>query len=306
MSAPMTGISGDASFLDRLSSGTFVGRIHSVFRHTVNLRRATDNQLYTLGSSGADNAPATLVVDTPAFDRFGLCPRMPIVILKAGLAAGGLSVSLDHTRPWSPLLASLPIPVLSLHWMREFVDWHGVPGGIKPRHRPASAVEAQTALVLAQATRGLSSALRAHQVRSAHDHGGRLIGLGPGLTPAGDDYVLGIAVGCALLGARGRHYQALLLEVIDANAHRTNDISYTAMAHAVRGRVRESIIELAKAMASRDSIEMAVRAHRVLALGATSGTDILSGMLAGLQLPAGGDVLSARHERVSDADLPPA
>lgn len=147
------------------------------------------------------------------------------------------------------------------------------------------AVEAETARRLADGTHGLLAALLDYRSAAAHEYGRGLVGLGPGLTPAGDDYILGLAAGGVLLGSQGcQRRMALLAEVIDANADRTNEISHAAMAHAVRGRLRQSILELGRAIGGGDRAEMAGCAQRVLGLGATSGTDLLSGMLVGLQL----------------------
>ncbi len=147
------------------------------------------------------------------------------------------------------------------------------------------AAEAEIARRLAEGTHGLLAALFDYRSAAAHAHGRGLVGLGPGLTPAGDDYILGVAAGGMLLGSRGcQRRRALLCEVIDANADRTNEISYAAMSHAARGHLRQSILELGRAIGGGDRAEMARRAQRVLGIGATSGTDILSGMLIGLQL----------------------
>jgi hypothetical protein len=159
-----------------------------------------------------------------------------------------------------------------------------VAGGIKPRPCPANAVEAKTARLLGHAVTGLGAALRAGDSARIYEHGSRLIGLGPGLTPSGDDYVLGVATACALLGPRARVARAAMARVIDDGAHRTNDISHAALAHAARGRVRQSLVDLATALADGDRSTTAFRADRVLAIGATSGTDILAGLLAGLSL----------------------
>jgi hypothetical protein len=257
-------ISGDAPFLAALRATSFRGTVHSVFEHALNIRGAADGRLYTLAAAGSDSAPSTLVVDIASFERFAMRPGMPVAVADALLSAGRLRVAFDAAAPWSAALPTWPPAGVRLRSLERLLDRHGVAGGIKPRPHPAS--------------------LRTRDTVAAHRHGAGLIGLGPGLTPSGDDYVLGLATACALLGPRAAAQRQILAGVIDDNAARTNDISHAAMAHAVRGRVRQSLVDLAIALADGDRAALGLRADRVIAIGATSGTDILAGLLAGLAL----------------------
>jgi hypothetical protein len=243
-----------------------------------------DGRLYTLAAAGSDSAPSTLVVDTISVERFALRRDLPVAVGHRRLSAGRLAIALDNASPWLATLPAWPRAGVGLRWLERFVDRHGVAGGIKPRPCPADAVEAETARRLGHAVTGLGAALRAGDAARIYEHGSRLIGLGPGLTPSGDDYVLGVATACTLLGPRAHVARAAMARVIDDGADRTNDISHAALAHAARGRVRQSLVDLATALADGDRSTTAFRADRVLAIGATSGTDILAGLLAGLAL----------------------
>lgn len=278
----MHAISADAPFLVRLRRGAWRGTVHSVFTRAVNLRCGTDGRLYTLAVAGSDDAPSTLVVDTASFERFALRPAMPAAVRAGTLRAGDLAVELDGARAWSARLPAWPPAGVRLDWLAHFLDRHGVAGGIRPRPRPANAFEAETARRLCRGTEALQSALRARDTAAVRRAAAELIGLGPGLTPAGDDYVLGLLTAFALRGPGAAAEREALAGVIADSADRTNAISHAALAHAARGRVRQSIVDLATALAERDRATIPFRADRVLAIGATSGTDILTGLLAGL------------------------
>jgi Protein of unknown function (DUF2877) len=292
--------SGDRRFLQRLRSRPFTARVHSVFDHAVNLRAGDDRALYALVSAQRDNAPATLVVDVPHFGALGLRPGAPVSV-HAGevLSVGRLEIVLGGARPWEASLPVLDDAGLPLEWMERFVARHGVVGGVEPRAGDTTALARATARTLADARAGLEAALRARDAAGVHAHARRLIGLGAGLTPAGDDYVVGVAIACAIRGGRARPDPCLdaLRRAVDDGADRTTDLSRATLVHAVRGRVRESLIGFVEAIAAGDEDLMARQAHRVLAIGATSGTDILSGMLAGLRglsRPAEGQPTPAR------------
>lgn len=278
-------ISADIALLARLSPGPFQASVHSVFDRTVNVHCADDDRLYTLACRHSDNAPCTLVVDTPSFASLDLRHGTSAASDGAKLFVGrALEIALESAAPWSSVLPTWPPHDVPIRWARAFADREGIGGGLKPRAGRRNAVEIETGRLLSTATAALYSALLAGRMDEAYDHGSRLIGLGPGLTPAGDDYVVGLATVCAMPGGCAQEYRDLLVRLIDDNAHRTNDISYAAMSQAARGRVRQSVVEFARAIVSGRRSTMEFRARRLIGIGATSGTDIMLGMLAGLQL----------------------
>jgi hypothetical protein len=280
----MQATSGDAGLLARLASGEFSARVHSVFTRVVNIE-SSSGTLYTLACTHVDNAPATLVVDTRSFDRFALAPGTRTRCSGTTLRPGpSLEISFAQAAPWSSALSDWPRKGMPVRWLRALIERHGASGGVKPAPRPDGRFERELAHMLSHTTRSLESALAGSDVGAVHAHGKRLIGLGPGLTPAGDDYLVGLATVCNLPGSPVRDLRPVLMTLVDDNRERTNDISYAAMAHATRGRVRESITELVAAMARSDRWAMERRGRQVIGIGATSGTDILAGMLAGLEL----------------------
>lgn len=116
-----------------------------------------------------------------------------------------------------------------------------------------------------------------------------LAGLGPGLTPAGDDVLAGFAAVMALLSvqlsadAAPRGY---LSEVVAAVARPgTTMLSGVLLDYAARGEVAEHVGELLLALAlpTEESGVVVHAADKLLAFGATSGGDMLLGMLLGLK-----------------------
>lgn len=275
--------SADQALLDRLRAGPVQARVHSVFPRTINLYCPSDDALYALAVSAADNAPATMVVEASTFagtaTRCGAVARGSAQWLVVG---PDIAVAVDRAEPWLaalPVLGSRRAPLAALG---DVLERHGVAGGVKPAAVGGDAMADATSRRLAEATEGLRRALAAGEVSSAQEYVRRLVGLGPGLTPSGDDFLVGVATACALRGARER--LSVLAAVVEENAHRTNRISYATMAHAVRGRVRESIVALAHALVEGDVGLIRARAQWVIGIGATSGTDIVAGMMAGLAL----------------------
>jgi Protein of unknown function (DUF2877) len=105
---------------------------------------------------------------------------------------------------------------------------------------------------------------------------GALAGLGPGLTPSGDDVLAGLLVVLAVAGHDGRE----LRRAVDGAP--THAISRAFLTWAARGQAVEPVHRLLDALAASDPA--AVRRHQeaVLALGHTSGADLLLGLRVGL------------------------
>jgi hypothetical protein len=107
-----------------------------------------------------------------------------------------------------------------------------------------------------------------------------LSGLGPGLTPAGDDLLVGLALGLqAGLGTLPPELASRLLAAVEG---RTNDLAQARVQHAVAGRADEAVHQLLTVLVDGppDKLDTAVRA--ALAYGHSSGADTLVGVIVGL------------------------
>jgi hypothetical protein len=109
----------------------------------------------------------------------------------------------------------------------------------------------------------------------------RLLGRGPGLTPAGDDVVAGALAALVLLGAPD---PAAVGAVIDAAAGATTLLSAALLRCAARGQVLPQAAELLRALCGGGPVGTALDA--VLAVGATSGAALAVGICAGARIAA--------------------
>jgi hypothetical protein len=108
-----------------------------------------------------------------------------------------------------------------------------------------------------------------------------LVGLGPGLTPSGDDLLGGLMLA---LGARGalRLRDQLWDHIVDDLDSLTVPPSAMHMTAAAHGLAHEAMHELVNAMLSGGDPALATKLAAVLALGATSGIDAVAGVVIGL------------------------
>lgn len=113
----------------------------------------------------------------------------------------------------------------------------------------------------------------------------RMLGLGPGLTPSGDDLLGGILFGLhhAPRRAWSAPLRALRRELrAAARAGATNPISAALLGDLMRGSGYRALHELLAALHSGDDTATDAAVAALLQLGASSGADLLSGLLLAL------------------------
>ena len=117
----------------------------------------------------------------------------------------------------------------------------------------------------------------AHHVDAAVE---AMIGLGPGLTPAGDDVLVGAVLAWHAL-ALGRpevdDAQARVAAAILRFTQRTTAVSAALLTHAIRGEGVPSVVALVHALA--DPVRIRTAAHKVVGIGHDSGSSMLRGVL---------------------------
>jgi hypothetical protein len=113
-----------------------------------------------------------------------------------------------------------------------------------------------------------------------------LIGLGPGLTPSGDDLLVGYMAGlwCMVRDKSERaQFISGLGETIRHLSQNTNDISRTYLYHAVRGQVSSRLANLAEVIGQGANPEQLLEiAAAAMKIGHTSGMETVTGLLVGL------------------------
>jgi hypothetical protein len=107
----------------------------------------------------------------------------------------------------------------------------------------------------------------------------QLIGLGPGLTPSGDDYLGGVLVALRWLG-RGAQADSLWRWLGPRLAERTSAISAAHLAAAASGQVHEALHEMLDNLSAWQAPDLLPSLSRLDAVGHTSGWDALAGIVA--------------------------
>ena len=278
----------------------FSGTVHSVFRQACNLWLEPGG-LLTLLPSDKDNLPHGIRLNTSSQPVFLELLRVgePVACRGGILRIDGpdFSIDLRNARLWHVDLQITQIdcrrPAQAQAWAiawSELNTYHrrsdllGIMESFSPSERPPATSEvllqqsAHAVPALLQATRDFQFGDASASIRL-------LIGLGPGLTPSGDDFLIGYVAGLWCTAgtnpSRIRFLMALGSELSEASRN-TNEISCTYLRSAAKGHVSEPIAKLAQRLNQANNMS-SVRAatQAALQVGHTSGSDGVLGFLLG-------------------------
>jgi hypothetical protein len=276
----------------------FRARVHSVFPSAANLKLENTNDLLSLVAASGDDVPQGIRVDTPTdftFDRLhtnepAVCHRHVLRLEQSRLV-----IDLTPAVRWQCDLLRLAFqPAGSLFRKAWRHTWAALN---RQQERSASQVVAANLLRPRRAggsatLRRLSSGILALLEATADGDFGdpsivaSLIGLGQGLTPAGDDLLVGYLAGlwCRVGDDTRRKEFTLTLgrQVVDL-ASETTDISRSFLRHAAVAQVTGKLMALAEAICTgAQGSQLDERATAAMQVGHSSGMDTVSGLLLGL------------------------
>ncbi|MFI6595363.1 DUF2877 domain-containing protein [Nonomuraea sp. NPDC050536] len=229
-----------------------------------------------------DLEPSVIAVITGAATRLPnsvlLAAELPHVTVGDEASVGDGSVELGHLslrarRWWDPAPPLGPVDLVRLAEALPRVVPHGA----------GLAGNAAVALLAESCASGwLLGAVTAAE---------QLVGLGPGLTPSGDDVLAGLLVTLRHLGGAAGAERAVWLAgwlaatvTFDART-RTTPISATLLHCAARGEASPEVIDVLRCVAGGHPLEPALL--RLHALGHTSGADLTQGIAIGLSAIVG-------------------
>ena len=109
-----------------------------------------------------------------------------------------------------------------------------------------------------------------------------LLGLGPGLTPSGDDLLVGYMSGLQLMSVQSRRARAIhgvLKAAVIASLALTNEISQAHIRWACNGYYTAPLVQLLAGITAQKWEKVTIGMRGLLGRGASSGTDTAIGLL---------------------------
>ena len=273
-------------------------RVHSVYRQACNIE-LEDGALVTLLGREPGNVPHGIRCPLPRPADFRVWLRPDQVVATDGVwlhvAAAGVSIDLSAAARWRcgldrctiDLRAAVSVRALRLvhSVLREQTPQSGFAPLLLRDATPASPLEQALQRRLMRALPDLSRADAGLDFAAAAQALAALAGLGPGLTPSGDDFIVGYL---AALYTRGAcepllwPYLSGLSEPVMQFARSANLISRQYLLNALAGEFSESLAQVVWAVSGSDDLRVREATAQLVRVGHSSGADCLLGLLFGL------------------------
>ena len=290
-----------ASIGEAVPRENFNAEIQSVFDSAVNLRLVQEDRLITVLLSEHYELPQGIRI---ADRRLALHSWAPLNTLRAspglGAAARGgilrfdcspLIVDLRGARVWKCRMAELNMDLeLTIAQKAWSTAWRLLNQGQRLKRAEIIADDlfqskAGSALSqrISQPITHLIVSARKLDIQGSVQAAEKMIGLGPGVTPSGDDILIGFLAGLWSLAGRNpaqisfvQSFGKALLQI----ARQTNEISRTYLYHATQGQFSSSLLKLLEAIATGTDLDRAIQT--AMRVGHSSGMDSVTGLLVGL------------------------
>jgi hypothetical protein len=262
--------------------------ILSVFDQAWNLIN-TDGEVLSLVVRTIGNGPFSIVLDAESLAN-NLSPDTGISTENGKIIIGDIHIETQNAQLNNP----------SPHWKSFRANWEVIQRQNKiiekilrkPEHNDSFAAllgghnvtDSMQSRVLQKAkplVEGLVGGIAEGNMDAICQSASQLAGLGSGLTPAGDDFLVGVMHG---LWARDDERERICTLIADSAAPHTTALSRAWLIAAARGEAWEGWHNLLDALISENQVKINAAMNTVLAMGHTSGADALTGFVTTINM----------------------
>ncbi|QGN37041.1 DUF2877 domain-containing protein [Klebsiella oxytoca] len=271
----MQALTADRGFLSERGDGW----VEQVFSRAVNLWLPAPQRLMTLLCKDYDNAPDSGRLALTHFDGL-FRPGEPVQFHPSGIAIGEDkwidTVSCLRWQPITPRLSGDRLRQIPWQRWSEFIHQQlrdnetlFLAGGDNPFYQAVSAELKQRRKTL------FNALLQGEGITSAVAN---MIGLGIGLTPSADDYLVGLSALLFIDGHPAKQYRPAFLSALQQARPNTTLLSAITLEAAFEQRYRENIYRLINQLINQPHHFSIYAIANIKNIGSSSGCDMLFGM----------------------------
>ncbi len=278
------------------------GRVAAVFSRSLYLE-SEDGRWACLGCPSIGAGPLNAVVGE------GIAPLLPGLAPGTEYCVEGSVLRIPKRAVlhwqgaslWRPPVVPIPVSRKSLcrnldalleeyarHVPPEGIGWLVFPGAARCEGMLTSVLAARAKPAMDAMGAWLTTALHAHDAPPPiPGKAAALFGLGPGLTPSGDDFIGGMLIALRMLGKHGAA-DAVARWAIPLAKQRTNRISVAHLEAAAEGQGAAALHQILGWLGSSGAKTRLPEPHIIGRLGHCSGWDMLSGVVMACHIYARG------------------
>jgi hypothetical protein len=276
-------------FCERVAFAT----VEAAFERCFYLR--CDEDFVCIGRPDIGNGSITLIANLHALPALQSLAGQIAMIRESSIAIGNsVRFTLDQSEPWRPAgwpLCPSPARLIDICAALASRIATGAPqeglarciaGGVDMvRRSPLSRIARPRIATFEGWVSGLLDRRLGSPVGSVKAVAG-LIGLGPGLTPSGDDFLIGALAVLDAIGESGAH-AAMARAIVDALPGLTTPLSACFLRAAAAGHLGETLHRTVSSLMTED-VDAAIAAAGQI--GHSSGWDMVAGILTTLRIAA--------------------
>jgi hypothetical protein len=218
--------------------------------------------------------------------RWGVGPGDAVLVGGSSLRLGDQEVRVVRT--WRPSRVDPGPATIPAHRMATLAGelasaaaaaaGSGAAAAAGPAGESGASLAESSAAVVRAALAGSDDVVRAR----VHE----LMGHGPGLTPSGDDALCAVLLVLRGAGAGAEGAHALVDSAVGAAARRTTSLSASLLHAAAQGYAVPAVADLVRAVLGDDPVARGPALAAVLAIGSSSGRDLVAGVAGALRVLA--------------------
>ncbi len=258
------------------------GKVHSIYKNVVNL--FIDEQIFSIHNSKIPMTPLSIIID----DELDMKPGDVVLFVKRGFKIGNELVEYEKAKLWNPCIEKL----IDFQQCRagleavkaSLIEYKGNTGYADSAIEPMGEKDDFLTAILRKRVWELKKNFSKESLENMNvwePFFKENIGAGIGLTPSGDDFIIGLLFAIKCSG--NNEIFEKLVETIVKNIERTNDISGAFLKCACKGEFGEKLHDLLSAIAdSKKSLKYEV--ENIASTGHSSGVDTLNGIIIGWEL----------------------
>ncbi len=273
------------SALKRLCKRKKYGIVHSVYKNVVNLM--VENEIFTLHTAEIPMTPISIIIEK----NVDLQANKPVVFEEKGIRIGEVFLQYVTNDFWDPKITQRISSQERGQLLTALGRCIGEQQGRKGCADAVLSRENATDDFVTQALRGYIWELKAGLEQFGlvkpdiwEVFVKRMLGAGIGLTPSGDDFLVGLLLACTICaGEEGTALREILVPLVETHQERTNTISRAFLLAACKQEFGFLLHQLLEQEQNQQSTYQA-RVSAVVETGHSSGLDTLNGLYLGLQL----------------------
>ncbi len=271
----MQALTADTRFLAQRGGG----RVGQVFTHAVNLLTPGKPGLLTLLCETSDNAPNSCRLALTHFDNL-FRPGESVRFTDSGIYIGDNKwIDIHRCKRWQTPRAVLNAATYNQIAWRQ---WHNII--VTQLHEDDTLFLYRGdnpfyhAMSRESSSDGKPYLKRLGENKNISAAVANMIGLGIGLTPSADDYLLGLSVILFIKGHPANHHREAFITALRSARQNTTPLSAITLEAAINQRYRESIAVLINLLVNQPTTFSIEAIADIKNIGSSSGSDMLLGM----------------------------